>query len=410
MTMADYEFLTEQTVADYIRASELLSSKIDPDHLVSIREVGDGNLNLVFLASDDRGRGMCLKQALPYVRMTGEGWPMTPDRARHEVESLRAHAALVPELLPEVYLYDAQRYIIAMEDLSDHQVWRGALNNGERSDGAAEAMGTYVGALAFGTSVFAMEREALAEAISAALNPQLCSITEDLVFTEPMVDAGRNTYLAANEPDVAEFQADAAMMRAEGYAKWLFLTKAEALIHGDLHTGSVMVRQLAGNESCDSVKAFDSEFAFYGPLAFDLGALFANYVIAAARAYALGEDDRATWCLQLVEQTWRGFEDEFRRRWPQRRDSRVWGEVFLDELLATWRSEAWLFAAAKMSRRIIGAAKTKDIESLPETLREGAARGVLRVARALVVERDQDSSPQRLIELAAAILAASRTT
>ena len=71
---------------------------------------------------------------------------------------------------------------------------------------------------------------------------------------------------------------------------------------------------------------FDSEFAFYGPVAFDLGAIWANYVIAAARAYALGEDDRAEWTLSLPGQTWRAFEDEFRRRWPERLDPRVWRE------------------------------------------------------------------------------------
>lgn len=407
--MADYEFLSEQTVPDYIRQHPELAEKIDPDSLVSIREVGDGNLNLVFLVSDATGRGMCLKQALPYVRMTGEGWPMTPDRARHEVDSLRAHHVLTPALLPEVYLYDPQRYIIAMEDLSDHQVWRAALIAGERHEGVACAMGTYVGALAFGTSLFAMDREELAQAIAAAVNPQLCTITEDLVFSEPVAGSDRNSWLPGNQADAAEFQADSAMKHAMGWAKWQFMTNAEALIHGDLHTGSVMVRKPEGSTTCDSVRAFDSEFAFYGPVAFDLGALFANYVIAAARAFALGEDARAEWCLQLVAQTWSSFDAEFRRRWPARRDDRVWDEAFLERLLSKWRSEAWLFAAAKMSRRMIGAAKTRDIESLPENLRVGAVRGVLRLARLLVIEREQDSDLERLISLAGTTLAEART-
>jgi 5-methylthioribose kinase len=324
---------------------------------------------------------------------------------------------LVPELLPEIFAYDPDRFIIAMEDLSDHEVWRAALNRGERHDGAAAEMGRYVGAVAFGTSAFALDREALSEAIARTQNPQLCTITEDLVLTEPLVDAGRNSVLPANELDAAQFSADQAMMRAMGEAKWMFMTHAEALIHGDLHTGSVMVRKPVphgqnpgGQDDCDSVKAFDSEFAFYGPLAFDLGALFANYVIAAARAFALGEDDRAGWCLRLVEQTWTGFEAEFRRRWPERRDPRVWGEVFLDDLLDRWGAESWLFAAAKMSRRIVGAAKTADIQTLPENLREGAARGVLRVARTLVRERAIDHTPQRLADLAATSLTEARTT
>ena len=50
-----------------------------------------------------------------------------------------------------------------------------------------------------------------------------------------------------------------------------------------------------------STKVFDSEFAFYGPVGFDLGLAYANYVIAAARAFALGEDERAAWALGLLD-------------------------------------------------------------------------------------------------------------
>lgn len=406
--MSDYEFLTESNIGQYLSNNPELSGRIDPEALTSVHEVGDGNLNLVFLVRDQSGRGMCLKQALPYVRMTGEGWPMTPDRARHEVESIGAYAQLVPDLVPEIYCFDKARHIIAMQDLSDHEVWRTALNRSERHEGAATAMGRFVGAVAFGTSALAMDREDLSEAIARTQNPQLCVITEDLVFTEPLVDAGRNSVLPGNEVDAAEFATDDVMMAAMGHAKWLFMTRAEALIHGDLHTGSVMVRRLDDSRSCDSVKAFDSEFAFYGPVAFDLGALFANYVIAAARAYALREDDRASWCLALVGQTWDAFDAEFRRRWPTRRDPRVFGDAFLDELLRGWQKDAWLFAAAKMSRRIIGAAKTTDIQTLPPALLEGAARGVLRTARSLV-RQVSDFAPADLVRIASQSLLGART-
>lgn len=407
--MSDYEFLTVDTVPSYIASRPQLASRVDPTKLVRVEEIGDGNLNLVFLAQDNHRRGMCLKQALPYVRMTGEGWPMTPDRARHEVESLRAHHALMPEHVVEVYDYDPERFIIAMEDLSDHWVWRGALNESMRHDGAADAMGAYIAAIAFGTSALGLERHALADAVARSVNPALCSITEDLVFTEPLVDAGRNSVLPANEKDAADLASDDLMMRAMGRAKWLFMTKAEALIHGDLHTGSVMVRSVGGSSRCDSVKAFDSEFAFYGPVAFDLGALWANYIIAAARAFALGEDDRATWALDLVQQTWDGFDREFRRRWPTRLDPRVWGDATLEDLLRGWESEAWLFGAAKMSRRIVGAAKTKDIETLPEALREGAARGVLTAARTVVRQRGPESGPAAIALLLGEVLQKHRT-
>lgn len=405
----EYEFLTVSTIPDYIRSVPRLAEQIDSGRIASVDEIGDGNLNLVFLVKDEDGRGLVLKQALPYVRMTGESWPMTAERARYEVDSLRAHHALLPDHVVEVLHFDHERFIIGMEDLSDHTVWRHALNAGAVHDGAAAAVGRYIGAVAFGTSVMALDREALAEAVRAAVNPQLCLITEDLVFSEPSVDAGRNSTLVANRADAQELAADETFVTAMGRAKWTFMTHAEALIHGDLHTGSIMVRAPKGSVTCDSVKVFDSEFAFYGPVAFDLGATWANYVIAAARAYALGDDARAEWALGLVNQTWAGFEEEYRRRWPERRDSRVWRDAFLEDRLATWRAEAWLFAAAKMSRRIVGAAKTKDIETLPEELREGAARGVLRAARQAVRVGAGDTSPAAFAAVAGAQLRGSRT-
>ena len=82
------------------------------------------------------------------------------------------------------------------------------------------------------------------------------------------------------------------MVREIGWLKWQFMTQAEALLHGDLHTGSVMVKAAAvGAER--STKVIDSEFAFYGPIGFDIGALWGNYLIAAARAFALTEEHKS---------------------------------------------------------------------------------------------------------------------
>ena len=60
----------------------------------TMREVGDGNLNLVFIVKGPTG-GVCVKQALPYVRLVGKSWPLPIDRAHFEHEALKAEAAVV---------------------------------------------------------------------------------------------------------------------------------------------------------------------------------------------------------------------------------------------------------------------------------------------------------------------------
>jgi 5-methylthioribose kinase len=193
-----------------------------------------------------------------------------------------------------------------------------------------------------------------------------------------------------------------------GNLKVIFMTHAEALIHGDLHTGSVMVRA-ASDGRPRSTKVFDSEFAFYGPVGFDLGLAYANYVIAAARAYALGEDERAAWALGLIDETWRAFEATFRARWPERVDPRVYTDGVLEDFIAKVQLDGVGFGAAEAMRRIVGLAKTADIETLEPGLREGAARGVLRASRMMATTRHADRSAAGIAARAHEILLATRT-
>jgi 5-methylthioribose kinase len=282
--MADqYEFLTKDNISKYLSSKKVFANLIDAHSLVEFKEVGDGNLNLVFIMKDAAGKGIVLKRALPYVRLVGPDWPMTPSRARIEAETTIIHSKCAPNLVPEIYDYDPDRFIIAMEDLSDHAVWRGALNAGLRFDGVAGPLGKFVANTAFGTSIFSLGQEMHKLEIARAINPGLCLITEDLVFTEPYFENGRNSVLPTNEKDAQELANDKEMVHEIGLLKYKFMTAGESLIHGDLHTGSVMIK-CEDKKVAVSVKAIDSEFSFYGPIGFDLGALVANYPIAAARA------------------------------------------------------------------------------------------------------------------------------
>ena len=52
-----------------------------------------------------------------------------------------------------------------------------------------------------------------------------------------------------------------------------FVQQRQALLHGDLHTGSLMV-------TADTTYVIDAEFAFAGPIAFDVAKMVANLLIA----------------------------------------------------------------------------------------------------------------------------------
>ncbi|WP_291038024.1 phosphotransferase [Herbiconiux sp.] len=420
MNDSDFSQLTSATVGAYLASRPVLATRIDAARIASVREVGDGNLNLVFIIHDESGASVVLKQSLPHVR-TDPSWPMTRERSAREATVLGAHAAADPTHVPGFFDFDAVHYVLAIEDLSDHRVWRNELNEGRVHGYAAAEIGRYVARTAFATSPLGMDPLEHKALVARAVNPELAQITEDLVFTEPYIPHPHNVVLPGNVADVEALRGDAALVREMGLAKWRFMTTAQSLIHGDLHTGSVFVRPAAGGadawgaesssavsasasasagsafasasagsaaaSASASVRAFDSEFGFVGPTGFDLGALWANLVLAAARAEALGEGDRAELILELPGRLWSAFEAEYRALWPSRVDPRVWGDDVLESLLEGIRDDAAIFAAAKTIRRIVGFAKASDIETLPPELRERAARGALHAGRALALTR-----------------------
>src|SRR5260221_619515 len=65
-----------------------------------VREVGDGNLNLVFIVEGPAG-GVVVKQALPYVRLVGDSWPLPLERSWFEYNALVEQARYAPRLTPK---------------------------------------------------------------------------------------------------------------------------------------------------------------------------------------------------------------------------------------------------------------------------------------------------------------------
>jgi 5-methylthioribose kinase len=380
----DYDILTPETVVAYIEATESLRGIVDTSTL-EVSEVGDGNLNLVFVCRDADGNGICLKQSLPYVRLVGEAWPLTPERVIAEARGLEVAARLMPHLAPAFYGVDPHEHVLAMENLIGWEIWRGKLNDGEIHRGVASLVGEYVANLAFHTSVMALDQMEAKERMAEAINPELCRITEDLVFTEPYIEHDNNSFADELAPVVDALRCDDVLRGEVGMLKYAFMTRAEALIHGDLHTGSVMVTLKTDGDG--DARVIDPEFAFYGPVGFDLGAVFGNYLAARARAVVLDRPPEFTeWLGGLAVETWEAFEAEMRRLWASRPDT-TWTDSFLDAWLDQILEDAIGFGGCKAIRRIIGLAKVSDIETLPRPEHHLAAAIVLGTARTWIKTR-----------------------
>ena len=382
----------------------------------TVREVGDGNLNLVFIVAGPSG-SVCVKQSLPYVRVAGPSWPLSLDRIYYEQAYYAAGgAARCTGLVPEVLLYDSVLYCLVMENLTPHIILRNGLIGGQRYPGLGHAVGEFIARATFHTSDLAepLERKMSRLALFAG-NQQLLRITVDLVFTDPYRQSDRNRHTTPQLDDiVAELRADAALKAAVGRWGEIFLTRAQALVHGDLHSGSVMVTD-------GDTRIIDPEFAFYGPIGFDLGAFLGNLLLAwcAQPGHATAQDDRSAyrdWILGETLSFWGAFETRFRTLWQQH----GMGDAYPAGLYAAPAAAAALereraaylkvvhadmigFAACKMVRRILGFAHVADFERIVDPVaRSRCERRALELAREMLVSPERFESPAAFANVQAA--------
>jgi 5-methylthioribose kinase len=395
-----YRILREADLRDYLAGLPAIVTRLGGAPADwSIGEVGDGNLNLVFIVKGSSG-GIAVKQALPYVRLVGESWPLPLSRAHYEHLALVHQARLTLRLVPAVLHHDAPLALTAMELLEPHIIMRKGLIGGIAYPRSVEDISTFMAQTLFFSSDLALSAAKKKEGIADfAGNHALCKITEDLIFTDPYRVAEQNRWTAPwLDTTAAAFREDLDLHVAICRLKLKFMASPEALIHGDLHTGSIMVTE---NET----RVIDPEFAFYGPMGFDIGAVIGNLIMAylASAGHERSPGERASfeaWLLETIEGVWTEFSRKFLALW--RGEGK--GDGYPVSLFAGEAGAARLeaerkaymarlfqdtvgFAAAKTIRRILGLAHNIDFEWIAdENQRAICEARSLRLARTMVLD------------------------
>ncbi|EKN6086012.1 TPA: S-methyl-5-thioribose kinase [Yersinia enterocolitica] len=373
------------TAADAVEYARQFGQIADPLALVTADEIGDGNLNLVFKIRDATGISrVIVKQALPYVRCVGESWPLTLDRARIEAETLLTHSQFCPQHTVNVLHHDAELAVMVQEDLSDHEIWRSELVKGKYYPQAAGQLAEYLAQTLFHTSDFYQSAQAKKAAVSRYINPELCQITEDLFFTDPYIDHERNNFDPALLPEVLALRQDDALKLAVASLKHRFLSKAEALLHGDIHSGSIFVAE-------GRLKAIDAEFGFYGPIGFDVGTALGNLLLnycglpglAGPRDAAAGREQR----LKDIHILWETFAHRFLALSEEKtQDSALatagYAQLFLQQV---WQ-DAVGYCGSELIRRTIGLAHVADLDSIADDeMRRACQRHALSLGHTLIL-------------------------
>ena len=373
------------TLDEAMQLSQKVLDLFDANSKLTCQEIGDGNLNLVFHITDTNSRNsVIVKQALPYAKIVGESWPLSLDRARIEREVLQEEYRICPGSVPQVYYYDDELALTIMEDLSNHVIMRKGLIEGNHYPLFSKHIGEFMARTLFYTSDLAMDQSLKKEKVKKFVNPDQCKITEDLIFEEPYRISERNNYSPSIEDEAEALRTDSELHLEIAILREKFLTEAQALLHGDLHTGSIFV-------TSESTKVIDPEFAYYGPMGFDIGAVLANLLLHYVSIPGWITDEaaasaRAEELLLMVQNVWTEFESSFCDLWNQdvqdyMARTKGYQEFYITSLL----QDSAGFAGSKMIRRIVGLAHVADIDTISnETIREQAERKALSIGKNLV--------------------------
>lgn len=365
--MTTYEALTEETAVDFIRErTDLVGTIFKPGDTLRCKDLADGNVNLVFRVYAEQApqeRSVIVKQALPWARIVGPSFPMPLHRAEIEGALLEIEGRYCPEQTVKLHLYDPDMYINVLEDLNKHIIMRFGLMKQVIYPRFANDIGLFMARTLFYTSDLYLAHDTKKEMVAKHINPGLCKVTEDLVFTEPYIEHPNNKWNSELAPQVTEIRANDDLKGEIFVLKEAFMTHAEALIHGDLHTGSIMINE-------HETKVIDPEFAYFGPMGFDIGAVLGNLALSycSQEYHAPDEAKRAAyrqWLLDVIRESWTVFETEFRRLWDQEEDK--WPlPAFREKYLYRLLQDTAGFGGTKMMRRILGLAHVPDLESIPD--------------------------------------------
>ncbi len=366
-------------------------------------EIGDGNINYVFrVVSEADGHSVIVKQADRLLRSSGR--PLDMYRNKIEAAILRLEGELAPGFVPEVYHYDEVMSATSMEDISDYKNLRRELRDNRVYPHFAESISSFMADTLLPTTDLVLDAEEKKRRVRFFTNPELCRITEDLVLTEPYYDyKGRNILFPGNEDFVREhLYADEALHAEVALLRLNFMNDAQALLHGDLHSGSIFINE-------KGLKVLDPEFAFYGPMGYDIGNVIGNLFFAwANKAFTAPGAEAAIAAIEkAIADTWDLTREKLEAKYdacitlPLYRVPAFKGS-YLDDVMA----DAAGYAGTEIIRRTVGDSKVMEVTSVTDAKqRIPMERALIKLGIALIKNRTAYREGRELAETFRLILA-----
>lgn len=412
-TMA-YREMSESRLSSYLANLPEIAARLGSRQaLWQIRQVRASALSAVFVVEGPAGE-LCVKQALPSTQELDERIALPLERAGFEQSALTLYARFAPGLVPRVLHYDSELSLMILERLGPHLVLREGLIRGRTYPRLAEQLARFLAETLFRTSDLALPAAEKRERIAFfCANDEVCRLTEYLAFTEPYMAAEPNRWTAPQLDDLAgAFRADADLKRAVSRLKLRFMAEPQALIHGNLHTGSVMVTET-------DTKVIDPAFAVFGPIGFDLGCLIGHLLLSwfSQAGHAPPDAPRTAcerWLAATICEIWQGFRERFLDLWRTAHEGDAYPQALFegedgaaalraaqDDHMRRIFEDALRFAGAEIVRATLGRHHVRDFEEIRDPERRAAGeRAALLLARELIKDAHYVSDLGEVMEVA----------
>ena len=360
MKYQEHFLLDCDEVISYVKEKNLFLENDD----LTVKEIGDGNINYIFKVENKiDGKSIVLKQADKLLRSSGR--PLDLTRSKIEANILRIENNLAPHYVPEIYFYDEIMCVLAMEDISEYKNLRTELIAGKIFPNFADNISEFLSRTLLLTTDLFMNKFEKKKNVKEFINPELCDISECLVFTEPYDNnKNRNIITIGNE----EFVENMLYKNEDLHFAILklrekFMNYSQSLIHGDLHSGSIFINE-------KGIKIIDPEFSFYGPMAYDVGNVIGNLYFPLYRAKFFMEDSKKkeefiNWLEKCILDIPILFSKKCKLLWEKYSDDKLLkNRKFRDYYIENIVKDSLAYAGTEIIRRTVGDAKVLELTNL----------------------------------------------
>ncbi len=344
----------------------------------SWEEISSGNINYIYrIKNKENQKSVILKFASEETRVRPDGF-LSPKRNEHEAGVLNWYEKVVPNYVPRVFSINAEKHYFLMEDIVDACSLRDSLMKGALYKELGKTLAYFIVHSTFPLLDMARDDRQVDRPCSFSYSNDLVRITEELVFVAPYYNPkNRNRYTKGNETFIKERLKSCKLQAVVFSLLEKFKTYKQSLIHGDLHTGSILIKTcnsevLSNDDDLMNMFVVDPEFAFYGPIAYDVGNVLAHLHFAKLyKSFTLKNEEERSIYVSYYQDQIENFLNFFAKEGVSVLKNIVCNEFYrnvplLSGYIESIIDDAFRYAGCEIIRRVVGSTKVPELEAIQD--------------------------------------------